>query len=93
MTFEQFQATRTRCENLGDVLADARWDGEPDGKGFLYLGALYIEDVQEHWPDKAKAAGKHYLLIGNVETISDDLEALEHQLYDFAVGEGYELPN
>ena len=58
MTFEQFQATRRYCEDIGAVIADARWDGEPPAKGYLYLDALYIEEVQAHWPDAAKARGK-----------------------------------
>jgi hypothetical protein len=64
MTFEQFQGTRRRCDDVGAAIADARWEGEPPAKGWLYLDALYIEEVQPHWPDAAKAAGKWHLLIG-----------------------------
>jgi hypothetical protein len=51
MTFEQFQTTRQLCDDLGDALADTRWEGGPKATGFLYLGALYIEDVADHWPE------------------------------------------
>lgn len=91
MTFEQFQTTRQLCDDLGDALADARWEGGPKATGFLYLGALFIEDVADHWPEGTKAEGKHYLIIGNQEWISNDLKALERRLYDFAVGEGYTI--
>ena len=57
MTFEEFQATRRRCDDLGAVLADCRWDGGPAAKGNLYLDELYIDEVMPHWPDAAKAGG------------------------------------
>jgi hypothetical protein len=89
MTFAEFQATRRYCADLGEAIADARWQGEPPAKGNLYLDALYIEEVQAHWPDEAKAQGKWHLLIGRDEWISDDLTMLEKHLYDFAMEEGY----
>ena len=89
MTFEQFQATREHSDDLGAVLSDARWEDEPSAKGNLYLGALYIEQVQDHWPEAARKAGKWHLLIGRDESIMDDLESLERKLYEFAVSEGY----
>ena len=89
MTFAEFQATRRYSEDIGAVINDARWDGEPPAKGYLYLDALYIEEVQAHWPDAAKAAGKWHLIRGRAERITDDLQALERDLYDWAVAEGY----
>jgi hypothetical protein len=90
MTFEEFQATRRRTDDIGAAINDARWEGEPPAKGFLYLDdALYIEEVQPHWPETARKAGKWFLLIGNQERISDDLPALERELFDFAASEGY----
>jgi hypothetical protein len=89
MTFEQFQAARRYCEDLGAAISDARWEGEPAAKGYLYLDALYIEEVMPHWPEAAKAEGKWCLIIGRNERITDDLEALERNLYDWAVSEGY----
>jgi hypothetical protein len=89
LTFSEFQAMRRWCDDLGKAIADSRWDGEPPAKGNLYLGALYIEEVQPHWPDAAKARGKWHLLIGRDEWISDDLTMLEKHLYDFAMEEGY----
>jgi hypothetical protein len=90
MTFEQFQATRRECDDIGAVIPDARWDDEPVAKGFTYLGdKLYIEKVQPHWPDAAKAQGKYHLLIERDEWISNDLEMLECELYGWAKSAGY----
>jgi hypothetical protein len=87
MTFQQFQATRTYCDDLGSALQDARWEDEPTGKGNLYVGCLYIEERQPHWPGDRD--GKWFLLINRDEWISDDLEALERRLFQFAQDEGY----
>jgi hypothetical protein len=90
MTFEQFQGSRMPCDDLGKVLADARWEGDPvPAKGLLYLGALFIEEVQPHWPAEARQRGKWHLLIGRDEYITDDLTTLERHLYQFAESEGY----
>ncbi len=91
MTFAQFQATKTHCDDLGAKLSDAMWEGEPAAKGNVYLDALYIGAVMDHWPEAARKQGAWHLLIGNCEWISDDLESLERKLYDFAVSEGYEV--
>ena len=89
MTFEQFQATKTYCDDIGTKLDDGRPEEAPKAVGNVYLDTLYIEQVQDHWPEAARNAGKWNLIIGNQEWISDDLESLEHKLYDFAVSEGY----
>lgn len=90
MTFEQFQATRRHCDDLGEALQDAGWAGEPSpASGNLYLGCLYIDEVKPHWPEKARAQGKWHLLIERSEWISNDLESLERRLYEFAVAEGF----
>lgn len=89
MTFEEFQATRMPCADLGFRLDDARWLGEPPAKGNVYLDVLYIEEVMPHWPEAARKAGKWCLLIGNDQWISDDLTALERDLYEWAKAEGY----
>jgi hypothetical protein len=90
VTFQEFQATCRHCDDLGSTLNDARWEDDPaPAKGNLYLDVLCIDEVMPHWPDEAKAEGKWHLLIGRDEWITDDLEALERRLYDFAVSEGY----
>lgn len=82
MTFEQFQMTRL-----------------PSQKGYAYLAqpgheddeeTLFIEDTTR-WPDNvpAKAEGRWYLLLANLEWITDDLAALERRLYKWAESEGY----
>jgi hypothetical protein len=75
--------------SIGAAIADARWEGEPPARGYLYLDELYIEEVQPHWPDAAKAQGKWHLLLDRDEWITDDLETLERKLYDWAASEGY----
>lgn len=96
--FEAFRATRQWCEDLrttpyfesfDDDMA-RQWDsGErlrPSGN--LYLGSLYIEEVQPDWPNNARDHGRWHLLISNAEWIDDDLEALEARLFvDHAYGE------
>ncbi len=90
MTFEQFQATKTHCDDIGAAISDARWEHEPvPAKGNLYLGELYIEEVLPHFSPEMKHQGKWYLTIHRDEWVSDDLEDLERKLYEFAKDEGF----
>lgn len=92
ITFAEFQASKTACDDIGKVLRDARWEDDPmPAKGLIYLGLLYIEEVQAWWPERARELGKYHLLIGRTDWISDDLESLERKLYEFADDEGYLL--
>jgi hypothetical protein len=79
MTFEQFQATKATVEGHGEL----------EQSGLSYIDTLLIETVEDSWPDKIKAQGKYCLTIGNSQRISDDLESLERDLYDYAASEGY----
>jgi hypothetical protein len=91
-SYQEYRLSRAKTsgdEPGGFLFADARWDGEPPARGYLYLGELYIEEVQPHWPDAAKARGKWHLLLDRDDWITDDLETLERKLYDWAVSEGY----
>lgn len=46
LTLEQFRATRTQCDDLGEALQDCRWQHEAKpARGFLYVGCLYIENA------------------------------------------------
>lgn len=88
MTFEQFQATRRYCANLGEALHDDQWAGEPNnGVGNLYGDCFYIEHTQPHWPAGMRSQGAFCLTIGNQQRITDDLVSLERELYDYAVSE------
>jgi hypothetical protein len=89
MTFEQFQASRRRSEDIGTAISDVHWEGGPPAKGYLYLDVLYIEEVQPHWPEAAKTQGKWCLHIARDDWITDDLEELERKLYAWAASEGY----
>lgn len=78
LTFEQFQATRRECADLGAVLADEAEFSD----GFLYIGKLYIEKTT--FP-----AGKYHLTVERDDFLSDDLGQLERRLYDFGCDAGY----
>ena len=75
---EQFQASKVWSDDLGAMLADCVWQGEPPAKGWVYLDALYIEAVQEHWPAEAREAGQWHLIIGREESIGWRWRAWRH---------------
>jgi hypothetical protein len=79
MTFEEFKATKTECEDLGSALSDTMLQGST---GLMYLGALYIE--HDTRPDHS-----YILTIGREQTPSNDLDALERDLFAWAMSEGY----
>lgn len=80
ITFEQFQATRTHCDDLGKTLNDAAFeDYAKPASGNIYLGCLCIEAFEGEW----------VLTIGNTSGRSADLEALERDLFEFAKSEGH----
>ena len=89
MTFEQFQATRKWSDNLGDMIEGEYFPGDHKNPGNVYLGSLYIDQVQDWWPNQVRDQGEWHLILNRDEYISDDLEALERKLYKFAVAEGY----
>ena len=80
MTFEQFQATRKWTDNL----AEATESGFDETCGQVYAERLCIESALHI----EGATGPYVLTIGNSQKFGD-LEALERDLYDFAVSEGY----
>lgn len=80
MTFEQFQATRKHVEDLADVVGFGFDEPQP---GYVYADDLHIFDMP-----KDSDAGQFLLAIGNSQRISDDLESLERDLYEFGVSEG-----
>lgn len=87
MTFEEFQAMRTRVENLGAAVDHEGLDGLP---GFVYGDTqLHIEANCPQWAGSEAAGYAYLLVIGNQQYLSDDLREVETHLYDFAVSEGY----
>lgn len=85
LSFEAFQATRLKVDNLGKVLRDECLAFKP---GLVYCQCtLFIEDTSP-WL-KHRDDGRWYTLIGNCEYQSDNLEEIERKLYEFAVSEGY----
>ncbi len=87
MTFEQFQATRTHCDDICKALNFDLGGENPEGN--LYLGVLYIEHVNEAWPEEVQRDGQWHLLLGRDEWVTDDLEELELRLYDWQAFEAY----
>lgn len=91
MSFDCFHDSASWCDDLGARLCDASWDDEVPHKGVgnVYIDALFIERVQDHWPENVRCLGAWHLLIGRESWTSDDLNALERRLYEYAVSEGY----
>lgn len=80
MTFEQFQASKTHCDDLAKAVDGAYFeDYATPATGYVYEGGLFIEAFDGEW----------VLTIGNVSGRSSNLEGMERDLYDFAVSEGY----
>ena len=83
MNFQDFQATRTACADLG-AATSPEWFLDADGNeatatGFLYDGDCYIQQL---------ANGSYYLILGNEETVSQSLDELELVLHTRAADEG-----
>jgi hypothetical protein len=91
MTFEQFQATRKHIADLATLPDDLSYSCMAETAGYLYRDSLVIEDTAT-WPPRGeddRPVKRWYVLIGNAEHNSDDLEDVERKLYEFAVSEGY----
>ena len=73
---EKFRATRTRHENLGDIVAEY---GDCESAGWSYQGCLCIEDL----PAEKEEA---FLTIGNCQH-TGTLAEMERLLYEWAVAE------
>ncbi len=72
MTFEQFQATRRKVDDVAIATGLGMDDGQ---SGYVYDSDLHIFDM----PD-----GTYLLVIFNEQTVSADLESLERKLFEFA---------
>lgn len=88
MTFHEFVATREETDDVAAFLPQLGLDFYNGPQpAFVYCrdsGSGYvIEKVADHWPEEAKAKGKFFLVIGNCDWISNDLDDLERKLYDF----------
>jgi hypothetical protein len=78
LTLDQFRATG---RDVADLNAEPDiYLGDEVRPGRVYEGGLCIE---------TGASAKWCLTVGNDSRESDDLAALELDLYDFGVGEGY----
>jgi hypothetical protein len=81
MTFEEFQATREWADDLVAALG-------PDiiyqpGPGLHYKWGLHI-----FAPGGGAAPNIYELVIGNEQTLSEDLTELERKLYAYGLSEG-----
>jgi hypothetical protein len=82
MTFEEFQATRIWAHDLVDALGpDIIY--QPGRPGFHYKGGLHI-----FAPGGGAATNVYELVIGNEQTLSEDLTELERKLYEYGLSEG-----
>jgi len=88
MTLEQFRASKRWSNDLAAAVQSAPWAEGETVKGWLYLDALYIEQVQPDWPEATRKLGEWHLILGRDEWI-DALAPLEERLYVWAVSEGY----
>ena len=79
MTFEEFQKTRTYCQDLRPI---TEFDESRDGYVYTYKypngdswTGLYIEMSED---------GGYYLILDNQDWITSDLESLERKLFEYA---------
>ena len=92
MDIIEFRALRRHVDDIGAHISNgAYFDEKHKTAGYIYQIAegdvLYIEEVSPHWSESARLKGKYYLLIHREEWFSDDLEALERRLYEYAMDE------
>lgn len=85
--FELFESSKEYFDDLGPVIEDDQLDGMG---GYAYLGCLFIEDSHT-WPVRCDSQGRWYLLLGNCEWFSDDLEELERRLFEWSQSEQYDI--
>lgn len=92
-TFEEWQATRRFLPDASALGDDGnnpyfRTEGGPVGPApvLMYAGEYMIGLVTRHWPEPARSEGQFHLLLGNMELVTDDLDRLERELYDFYAG-------
>ena len=80
MTLEQFQQTRRWVDDVNEIVGMA--SDEP-ASGFVYEGDLHIFAM-----GGGAAPADYLLVIGNQQKVSEDLKALERDLYEFGCSEG-----
>jgi hypothetical protein len=78
MSFDEFQATRSRVADLGKHFRDEQFD--PETPGYVYLhGTLWVQD---------RDGEPYWLLIERSEYSTTDLDEIERALYNYAVNDG-----
>jgi hypothetical protein len=79
MTFVEFRASRQFCSDLSKTIhASFFEDYAKTPIGLVYASEVFIEISD----------GKFTLTLGNEQKTSENLEALEEDLYDYCIGEG-----
>lgn len=94
MTLDEFKATGRYVPDLSAAVSEF-YACEPGVGGRVYLDSLTIEDVdtfREPTRSRCRPFGRWYLLLGTSEQVTDDLAALEADLFHFAGGEGFVPP-
>jgi hypothetical protein len=87
-TIDEFRATKRRDEDLGAALS---FD-TPGGKvaGWIYDGALHIEDTTSWTAERGASPGRYYLLLDRLEFFADEIEPLETRLFGYWLAENDE---
>ena len=80
MTLEQFRSARRLVDDIQTELNVDLGAGK-EVPGYIYPGPTYIELDED--------TGRWCLMLYSEGAVSDDIEPLEHRLYDFAVAEGF----
>lgn len=83
-TFEEFVASKRRVTDLDEIAesyGDDAFDPERSEAALIYGTGGVIEVLRD------RSRGAYYLIIERSEWITNDLEALERELYDFAIPE------
>lgn len=76
-TFEDFQKSGRYVENLQAALPEQDLDTAEPGR--IYGDHYFIIDTKNWEP--AYKLGNWFLLLGNIQELSDNLEVLERKLY------------
>lgn len=87
MTFAEFQATRQPA-NAEAMRQSGATPNEETVRGLLYAGSLFIESTEGWDSVEQQTEARWYLCIDRSEYISDDLEQLEHLLYEWGIDAG-----
>ncbi len=87
LTFAEFQATgRAVADLVAEGVEEQPLDDDLPIPGRVYEGGLHIEErPSQGWPNGRPE--RWFLILSNADWLSDDLEALERELYQYYLSE------